>query len=141
MLHLFLGSLPNITQLAEVYDNDPSIIPSKKLSVPDEVRTQLGKEIKQLYTNSSFKDDIGAFVRVSKSKPSFSVYSLIEKLLKNLRKQVSHCEWPVRNVQSTKCRNKNANFGINEKQNIQTLITNYIGIWSNCIVTIRVFWK
>lgn len=47
-------------------DNNPSLFINKAINMSDGNRTLAGQLLKHIYTNSSFEEDIGAFVRVRK---------------------------------------------------------------------------
>lgn len=63
-----LYSLSNIESSAKYYDDNPESLVGKTVNIKENHKAELVKEIKRLYTNVTFSDDIKSLVRVSSEK-------------------------------------------------------------------------
>lgn len=60
----FSGLQPDVRQNAAVIDKDPSQMLGNHFNLSEVNRTIVGYRLKQIYTNTTFQNNIGAFVRV-----------------------------------------------------------------------------
>lgn len=80
MLQTFLGSQPDVQEKAAELDKDPLQILGTQFSIPNaRDRSKVVNLLKKIYTQTSFKDDIGAYVRVSSKFINFKPYRLFSK--------------------------------------------------------------
>lgn len=56
----------DMSSKASAMDNDPTLVLNKLLNMSNENRTIAAKLLRTIYTNSSFKEDLGAYIRVSR---------------------------------------------------------------------------
>lgn len=62
---IFIGFRPNVKQVAAALDKDPSTMLDNQFKLSSVNRTIAGNLLKKIYTNATFEDNIGAYVRVS----------------------------------------------------------------------------
>lgn len=64
-MFILLSALdPNVKENAAALDKDPSQLLGNQFNISSINRTIAGHLLKKIYTNTTFEDNIGAFVRV-----------------------------------------------------------------------------
>lgn len=61
---LFVGLYPNVKTLAQAFDKDPSQLINSQFNLTSTNRSIAGNLLKKIYTNTTFVDNLGAYVRV-----------------------------------------------------------------------------
>lgn len=65
---VIIGLNPSLKDVAAVFDKNPSKLIGDNFNISESDRTIAGNLIRKIYTNTSFQDNIGAFVRVSDNR-------------------------------------------------------------------------
>lgn len=63
---------PNFKESAAALDKNPSSMLGRQFNISDTNRTAAINLLKRIYTNTSFEDNLGAYLRVRKSVFIFS---------------------------------------------------------------------